>query len=268
MKVKIQDITGVEGKEIKLPSQFGEEFRPDLIKRAVLTIQANKRQAYGADPEAGKKHVSKLSRRRHDYKASYGAGISRVPRKIMSRNGTRFNWRAALAPGTVGGRRAHAPKSCKIWKQKINIKERRKAIRSALSASVNKFLVEDRGHKLPSVYPVVVEAKAEQIAKTKDALAMLNNLGFKAELIRCSVKKVRAGRGTMRGRKYQRKKGPLVVVGTDSPLYKALRNVTGVDIVVAKNLNAELLAPGTAAGRITIYTEDAIKRIEEDKLFC
>ncbi|PLW80259.1 50S ribosomal protein L4 [Candidatus Woesearchaeota archaeon] len=261
MKAKVFSITGQAGKDIEFPTQFNEEFRPDLIKRAVLAIQAAKRQPYGADPEAGKKHVTKISRRRHKFKGSYGAGISRVPRKIMSARGTRFNWVGALAPGTTGGRRAHPPKAEKIWTQKINVKERRKAIRSALAASINANLVEDRGHKVPKTYPLVVETKAEEIAKTKDAIQMLIALGLKDELTRCQVKKVRAGKGTMRGRRYQRKKGPLVIVSKDSNLHKALRNVTGVDIVVADNLNTELLAPGTAAGRISVYTEDAVAKI-------
>ncbi|MCD4760043.1 50S ribosomal protein L4, partial [archaeon] len=45
--------TGIKAKEVNLPKQFSEEVRPDLIKRAVLVIQANKRQKYGTDPRAG-----------------------------------------------------------------------------------------------------------------------------------------------------------------------------------------------------------------------
>ena len=82
-----------------------------LIKRAVLTLQNNKRQRYGANPEAGKKVSAALSKRRRKYRGSYGHGISRVPRKILSRRGTSMNWQGAFAPGTVGGRRAHPPKA-------------------------------------------------------------------------------------------------------------------------------------------------------------
>ena len=267
MNVKIKTIKGVEGNSIRLPSQFNEEFRPDLIKKAVLAIRANKRQAYGAHLEAGKRHSAEVSRRRHNYRGSYGFGISRIPRKIMSRRGTRMNWVGALAPGTVGGRRAHPPKAEKIWTQKINVKERRKAIRSALSASINKNLVESRGHKLPIDYPLIIESKAEDIVKTKDAVNMLIKLGLTDELSRCQQKIIRAGIGKMRGRKYKKKKGPLVVIAKNSPLSKALRNVSGIDIVTINNVNTELLAPGTDAGRLTIYTEGAIKKLEEGKLF-
>ncbi|MFX0089740.1 MAG: 50S ribosomal protein L4, partial [Candidatus Hodarchaeota archaeon] len=35
------------------------------------------------------------------------------------------------------------------------------------------------------------------------------------------------------------------------------------DIVNIKNLNAELLAPGIHAGRLTIWTESAIQQLNE-----
>ena len=106
-----------------LPIQFHEQVRTDLIQRAVLSLQAEGRQAYGTKPGAGTRQVSEISRRRRDYKGTYGIGISRVPRKIMSRNGTRMNWVGAIAPGTVGGRQGHPPKAEKNWTQKINEKE-------------------------------------------------------------------------------------------------------------------------------------------------
>ncbi|NIA12323.1 MAG: 50S ribosomal protein L4, partial [Nitrospiraceae bacterium] len=35
----------------------------------------------------------------------------------------------------------------------------------------------------------------------------------------------------------------------------------GVDVVMCDRLNAELLAPGTHAGRLTIWTESAIAEL-------
>ena len=156
MKLNIISASKEKKKEIDLPSQFNEEVRPDVISRAVFAIQSNKRQPYGASPEAGKRASAEISRRRHDYRGSYGHGISRVPRKILTRRGTRMYWVGAFAPGTVGGRRAHPPKAEKNYSQKINKKERRKAIRSAIAASIIKELVEQRGHKVPADYPFVL----------------------------------------------------------------------------------------------------------------
>ena len=41
--------------EVKLPKIFSYEYRPEIIKRVVLAAQANRRQAYGSDPLAGKR---------------------------------------------------------------------------------------------------------------------------------------------------------------------------------------------------------------------
>jgi len=170
MKVSVLSKSSEVGKK-DLPKQFSESVHPDLIKRAVITIQSHKRQPYGASPEAGKRASAELSRRRRKYRGSYGMGISRVPRKIMSRAGTRFNWVGAFAPGTVGGRRAHPPKAEKIFSVKMNTKENRKAIRSALSATLDKEYVNKK-HIVPDNYPVIIESNSEEIKTTKDALSL------------------------------------------------------------------------------------------------
>ena len=87
-------------------------------------------------------------------------------------------------------------------------------------------------------------------------------LGLKKELERVKERKVRAGRGTARGRKYRVKKGPLLVVGKDGGITKAVRNLAGVDIVEADNLNVSMLAPGTQPGRLCLWTESAVKKME------
>ncbi|MBT7903537.1 50S ribosomal protein L4 [Candidatus Woesearchaeota archaeon] len=267
MQVKILTQQNSEKGKVKLPKQFDEPVRQDLIKRAVEAIQSHNRQPYGADPDAGNKHSSKLSRRRHNYRGSYGFGISRVPRKIHTRRGTRFFWVGATAPGCVGGRRAHPPKVEKIWSKNINVNERRKAIRSAIAATMIPELVEDRGHKLPDTYPFIIDNSFEQIEKTNEFEKILVTLGLTDELGRASRKTFRAGKARLRGRKYKKAKGPLVVVSTECPLLKSGVNVAGVDVVEVKNLNAQLLAPGSDVGRLTLFTEAAIKKLEEENLF-
>ncbi|MEK6968978.1 MAG: 50S ribosomal protein L4 [Nanoarchaeota archaeon] len=267
MKLKILDSQNKKTGEMSMPSQFSEEIRPDLIKRAVQALQSAARQLYGATPLAGLRHSSKLTKRRRKYRGCYGLGISRCNRKILSRRGTRFFWVGAFSPQAVGGRRAHPPKATKIQEQKINKKENQKAIRSAIAATVNKTFVETRGHKVPAEYPFILAAPAENISKTQDVQTMLSQLGFDAELERSLFKKVRAGLGTMRGRKYRRKKSVLIVTGGNCALLKAAQNVPGVDAVAAAALNAEFLAPGAVPGRITLWTEPAVKKIADEKLF-
>jgi len=263
------DLYGLDGKKVKsvqLPKQFDEQIREDLIKRAVLVIQAANRTRYGSKEKAGMRQSAKVSRRRRKYRGAYGKGISRVPRKVMTKRGTQFFFVGAVAPGTVGGRKAHPPKSEKIWTKKINIKERRKAIRSALAATTNLQTVKLRGHNVDFL-PLVVESKLEKVKTTKEVSKVLVSLGLERELKRVDKKKVRAGKGKSRGRKYKLKKGPLIVTSKACDLSKSAKNIIGLDICEAKNLNAELLAPGAVPGRLTIFTEDSLKTLSDKGLF-
>lgn len=267
-KVAVIDVgKGVVG-HVELPVQFSEAFHPDLIARAVLAVQSNSRQPYGTDPEAGKGYSAKLSRRRRNFKGAYGKGISRVPRKTMRRRGTQFTWVGALSPNTVGGRQAHPPKAVKVWAKKVNKKENRKAIRSALAATLAVEVVRQRGHIMPKDYPFVAASGLEDLAKTKEAVNALEKLGFGNDLARVARRSVRAGKGKSRGRKYRMKKGPLIVVSKENcSLLRSARNIMGVDIAVVNRLNANLLAPGTSPGRLTLFTAAAIERLGKEKLF-
>ncbi len=189
MKLPILSTDKNKTGEKQIPAQFTEHYRPDLIRRAVLALQSAARQIYGSDQEAGLRHSSNLSKRRRNYRGSYGIGIGRVNRKIHSRRGTRFGWVGAFSPQTVGGHRSHPPKAVKIWEQKINAKENRKAIRSAMGATLSKELVALRGHRVPMHYPFVVAAAFESVAKTHEVEKVLLSLGFEAELERSSQKK-------------------------------------------------------------------------------
>jgi len=264
MKIAIKSANGEDKGSVTLP--YRVTIRADLIRRAFKVIEANDRQAYGADPEAGMKHSATLSRRRHDYRGSYGHGISRVPRKIHTRRGTRMNWVATEAPGTVGGRRAHAPKAEKSFNLKINAKENRLAIRSAIVAALTRDVTVTRGHKTPEGYPFVVDSSFEALTKTKDLVASLEKLGFADELKRASVKKVRAGKGTMRGRKYATRKSALVVT-ENKALAKAVANVPGFEVASVEHLNAKLLAPGGEPGRVVLFTENSFNTLVEKKLY-
>ena len=253
--------------KIALPAQFAETVRPDIIKRAVEVIWANTRQPYGTDPQAGKRAVAKLSRRRRDYRGSYGHGISRVPRKIMSHNGTQFNWVGAFAPSTVKGFRAHPPKAGRNWKLKINHQEKQKAIRSALAATIISAWVSGRNHKAPKEYPFALTSDIEDMAKTKDLYAFLVKIGLEQELDRAAQKSIRSGKGKNRGRPYKKRKGPLLVVSGTCALAKAGKSIPGVDIIPVHRLNTSLLAPGAVPGRLTLFTEKALNILAKEKLF-
>ena len=58
-----------------------------------------------------------------------------------------------------------------------------------------------------------------------------------------------------------------MVVGNNCELLRAAPNIPGVDIVKINEINAELLAPGADAGRLTLFTQSAIERLDNEKLF-
>ena len=79
------------------------------------------------------------------------------------------------------------------------------------------------------------------------------------DLYEIAVKKksVRAGKGKLRGRKYKKTAGVLLVVGEKENLKTKL-----IDVVNVKTLGINDLAKG-GLGRLVIYTEDSIKFLGE-----
>ncbi|WP_332450331.1 50S ribosomal protein L4 [Methanoculleus sp.] len=247
MKAQVRTLTGEIAHEIDLPEIFNEEYRPDLIKRAVLALQSTRFQPHGTDPYAGLRTSAESW--------GSGRGVAQVPRL---KNGSKV----ARVPQATGGRAAHPPKVAKILVKEINRKEKRKAFRSAVAASTYQDLARERGHLFEGDLPLVFEDRFEEITRTGEIIAALTALGVYADVERAKgSRKVRAGRGTMRGRRYKQRKSVLIVTGNE-PL-RAARNLAGVDAVAVNQLNTELLAPGTQAGRLTIWTESAIRRLEE-----
>jgi large subunit ribosomal protein L4e len=248
MQVKVIGKSGKKGAEIAVPDIFSEPYRPDIIKKAVLAAQANRLQPYGPDRTAGTLSSG------HSWGS--GRGAAHVPRL---KNGSR----AVVVPQAKGGRASHGPNPHRIYSEKINDKERLKAIRSAVAATVNPELVKARGYKYEGPLPVVVDDEIQSLTKTKEVVDMLAAMGFEADLVRAKEKKVRAGKGKMRGRYYQKKVGLLLVIAEDNGIGLAARNVPGMEVATIDELSAEMLAPGTHAGRLTLWTEGAMKLLTE-----
>lgn len=243
---KIIDLSGNQTGEIELPAVFSESYRPDLIKKAVLSAQSKRRHPYGPTLYAGMQTSATGW--------GSGRGASHVPRIV---NGSR----TARIPLAVGGRRAHPPKPETDYTEKINNKERLLAIRSAVAATCDEELVLCRGHIFTAEeLPIIAADEFEGVTKTKDVVSFFKAVGVYDDVMRAKLgRTIRAGRGKMRGRKYKGKKSVLVVCASECDAFKAARNLPGVDIVSVSKLNAELLAPGTHAGRLTIWTAGAIE---------
>jgi large subunit ribosomal protein L4e len=246
MKAQVKSLEGSVARDIELPDVFEEVYRPDLIKKAVIALQSTRRQPHGAYPFAGicSSAVGWGS----------GRGASHVPR---IKNGSR----AAKVPQAKGGREAHPPVVQKILIRDINRKEKQKAFRSALAATVCAELVKDRGHIFESEIPVILEDRFEEMTQTKEVIAALTAAGVYGDVERSKLSRtVRAGKGKLRGRRYKQRKS-LLIVTAQQPL-RAARNLAGVDVVTIDELNVEHLAPGTHAGRLTVWTEGALLRLE------
>lgn len=255
MKVSVYSLNGKKTGTVELPKVFEEVIRPDLIKKAVLSSQSARYQPQGRDPFAGKRTSAESW--------GPGRGVSRVSR--VKGSGYSAGGRGAFVPQAVGGRLAHPPRAEKRIIKKINAKERKKATESAIAATGIKELVEKRGHvidKVPEI-PLVVSDDLESLKTTKEVKDTFSKLGLSEDLERAKDRKVRAGKGKMRGRKYKKKKSALLVVSDNGGIPRGARNHPGIDVVKAGHLGVEQLAPGTHYGRLVVYTKSAIEDIAE-----
>jgi large subunit ribosomal protein L4e len=262
MKAKLLDITGKEKGSIDLPKAFSTPVREDLVLK-IIEIKKTE-QPYAPSPVAGNQASAsgKLNHRRHVWKSQYGRGMSRIPRKRMSRRGTQFNWVGATVPSTRGGRRAHPPKvSSRINTLSVNKKELVLAFCSALSATISTKWLKKKYSSLQeeklSNLPLIFESKVLTL-KTKEMVSTLNKvLGEKLSAVAFRTKDVRSGRGKLRGRKYKTNAGMLMVVGNNEKL-----KTTAFEVASVKTLGVNDLANG-GLGRLTVYTEQAIKDLGE-----
>jgi len=262
--VKIYGLDGNPRGEIKLPKVFSFDYRPDLIKRAVLAIQSHRRQPYGTDILAGKRSSAHYhgSRSLPMEQRMMNREMARMAR-IHGNTAPGLSFRARVVPQAVKGIKAHPPKvEKKLW-QKINNKERVLAVKSTIAATANIDLVKRR-HKVPEIeLPIIVSDDIQNIKKTKDLKKVIDLLKLSDDLKRAKEKKVRSGKGKIRGRKYRKKKSILFVVLENKGILDATKNLPGTDICLINNLNAELLAPGTQAGRLVVWSEGSIKKLGE-----
>jgi len=137
---------------------------------------------------------------------------------------------------------------------------------TALAASALPSLVIARGHRVnhvPEVPLVVSNESIVNVDKTRFAVKVLKTLGAldDVEHVKDS-RKVRAGKGKRRNRRYVQRRGPLIIYDEKSSLVYAFRNIPGVELVSVNNLNLLQLAPGGHLGRFCIWTKSAFDRLD------
>jgi len=249
MQATVRDLDGEDAGTVDLPEVFETTVRQDLIERAVLAAQANRKQDYGADEYAGLRTPAESP--------GSGRGMAHVPRQ---------NGEARRVPQAVGGRKAHPPKAEKDQGLDVNDKERKKAVRSAIAATADADLVAERGHEFDEgvELPLVVDDEFEDLVKTQEVVSLLKSLGVHEDIERADENRsVRSGRGKTRGRKYKTPKSILFVTSSETGPSKAARNLAGADVATAAEVNAEDLAPGAEGGRLTVFTESALEEVAE-----
>ncbi len=250
-------IYGLDGKEketIDLPVIFSQKPRKDLVSRAINSLELAEKQPQGRNPMAGMRNTA----------SSWGSGfgVARAPRRKGSGYPSARN--AAFVPGVKGGRVTHPPRPEKVLIKKINNKEKKLALISAVSATGKKEWVASRGHEVDNIpsLPLIIDDKIQTIKKTSEVLEIFGKLGLMKDIERAKYgKTIRAGKGKRRGRRYKKKKSVLIVIKENFGLYKAARNIPGVDVVSIDNLNCKDLAPGSQAGRLTLWVQTAFNNL-------
>ena len=167
-----------------------------------------------------------------------------------------------------------SPKTEAAEKKRRNLltKHRRYAVVSALAASAAAPLLLARGHQILSVpeVPLVVDSSVFEsgaAAKTAGSIAILKAVGAGPDLDKVKKsKKLRAGKGKLRGRRHRQRRGPLVVYDPavdGKELVTGFRNIPGVETSPVTALNLLQLAPGGHLGRFIVWTSAAFKALDE-----
>ena len=254
-KVNVYDLDGKKKILVDMPRIFSIKPRKDLIRKASEISFSRNKQVQGRNKRAGLRNTAKGW--------GTGHGISRAPRIKGSGFPTARN--VGRVPFAKGGRRAHPIKTEKIVKKKINKKVNKLSLISAISASGDLVWVKNRGHlidKVPEI-PLVIDDKIQTVKKTKLMYSILSELGLEDELVKVKEgKKIRAGKGKRRGRKYKNKKSILVVIKDDFGIVKASRNIPGVDVIKFENLSIANLAPGGLSGRLILWAQSAFNDLK------
>lgn len=241
--------------ESALPAVFSTPIRPDLIRFVHTNMAKNHRQPYAVSASAG--HQTSAQ--------SWGTGraVSRIPR--VQGGGTSRSGQAAFGNMCRGGRMFAPTKTWRKWNRKINLNQRRFAVASAVAASAIPPLVMARGHKIDEVpeMPLVIGGSFEKEAKTAAVAKILAAVGASDDVEKCKAsKKLRAGKGKMRNRRYTMRRGPLVVYDEADGVQFGARNLPGVEIVQVERLNLLQLAPGGHMGRFIVWTEAAFNKLD------
>src|SRR5271169_4814543 len=165
-QVKVLDLEGKEVERLDLPRIFKVPIREDIINKAYVALDSRRRNPQGRDPMAGERTTAETGN------PPTGRGISRIPR--VKGAGSQRSGQAGAVASTVKGRLPHPPRSEKVIYRKINAKERKLALDTAIAFTGDINAVALRGHKTGKLkFPVVVSDDVEALDKTGDLESFL-----------------------------------------------------------------------------------------------
>merc|ERR1712002_433264 len=254
-KVSVHNLEGKPIRLVSLPKVYNAPVRQDLVNRIHTEVRKNNRMPHGVSEKAG--HQTSAE--------SWGTGraVARIPR--VRGGGTHRSGQGAFGNMCRGG---HMFGAKKVWRRihrKVNIREKRYAVVSAIAASGSPALVMAKGHQINRIreVPLVVEDKLESIKKTKDAVSFLKKHKAWSDIVRVyKSRHNRAGKGKLRNRRKVQRKGPLIIYAKNEGVTLAFRNIPGVDTICVDKLNLLRLAPGGRVGRFCIWSEGAFKMLD------
>lgn len=259
MKAQVYSISGKPGGQIELPMIFQTPVRREVIKKAYINIESHKFQPKGTHPTAGMDVVARSN------DPPTGQGTSRIA-KIRGGGGGRQGQAGGVA-SVRGGRQAHPPNVAKTIHKKMNKKENRLALCSAIAATASGELVSARGHKTGPIesFPIVISDDIENVSKTSRLVQIIDALGLGQDVDRLRKRKARTGKAALRGRTKKTGKSILFVVKSTQNLARAAGSIPGIDVRSADELGVLDLAPGATIARLTIYSESAMMKIGQIK---
>ena len=254
----VHGINGSVTGSVELPQQFHERIREDLIQRAVLAENSLKLQPQGHSPLAGMNTTARYYGAMNSYRTGRHMGRAMRPRQKLA-GGRQGDVRRI--PSGVKGRRATPHMIEKTLVENINRKEYQKAIASAIAATADPEYV-NKTHAVSATLPLIVSNDIENVRKTKEILKILETLKLHQDLEKSDKPTLRKGLRRLAKRRHYRR-SVLIVVNDDKGAVKAARNIPGVDICTVKQLKAGLLAPGGHPGRLTLWSESAVKNLTQ-----
>ena len=256
------NVFGTDGKQsgtATMPFVFSSPIRPDVVNFVHTNVAKNRRQALRRCRERRPPALRPLVgywARRLPYPSVCPVGVRTVLGK-----GPSVTW-------CRGGRMFAPTKFYRKWHRRVPVGSRRYAVCSALAASALPAL----GHRPRSPHQwrrrdSVGRRRCVRIHQPKrpKAYKVLQALGVSADVDKArDSRKVRAGKGKMRNKRFTQRRGPLVVYNNANGIQLGFRNLPRCGVVPTSNrLNLLTLAPGGHLGRLCVFTKSAFEKLDQ-----